>query len=213
MIPADNAEINSSNLNKRAINAQKVLIKLGVRKPFVTILLLDCCRTYYLHNPDLNVLVKSVGLANMEEAGSLIAFACKSGDSADDGEEENGLFTKHLLKHITTPNQGVRSLLANVTKGVKDESKPTQIPFQSVSLLESDIYLYVQPTGICRSYKPFHVSLDLSCPLKDREFRCFFIHVIEARFWCIFTKADQNIHIRFFLGVLTEKLLLFVPFL
>jgi uncharacterized caspase-like protein len=149
LLPANDEGINSSNLRNRAINAQDELIELDARKPFVTICLLDCCRTYDLYNPDSNTMASnSAGLAKMHAARSLIAFACAPGTIAiDEKEERNGLFTKHLLKHITTPNQDVRMLLADVTKGVTDESKSTQIPFLSLSLLEKDVYLCVQPPG------------------------------------------------------------------
>ncbi len=154
MIPVNNGGIDSSNLRDRAINIQEELIELNSRKPFVTILLLDCCRTYDFYNPDLNTVAlnantsKSVGLAPICEAGSLVAFACAPRTIADEEKEErNGLFTKHLLKHITTPNQDVRILLADVTKGVQDESESAQIPFLNLSLLKKDIYLCVQPTG------------------------------------------------------------------
>ncbi len=154
MLPVNDEGIDSSNLRDRAINIQDELIELDARKPFVTICLLDCCRTYDLYNPDSNTLAsntntsKSAGLAQMHAAGSLIAFACAPGTIAiDEKEERNGLFTKHLLEHITTPNQDIRMILADVTKGVTDESKSMQIPFLSLSLLEKGVYLCAQPPG------------------------------------------------------------------
>ena len=78
----------------------------------------------------------------MHKAGSLIAFACAPGTVAIDGKgQRNGLFTKHLLKYITIPNEDIRMILSDVTKGVTQESESKQIPFQSVSLEERNIYL------------------------------------------------------------------------
>ena len=155
MIPANDEEINSSNLRDRAINAQDELDKLSGRKPFVKIFLLDCCRKYDLYNPDSDSYASNAknpnswGLASMDGDNSLIAFACAAGTVAIDREyakeERNGLFTKHLLKHITTPNQDVRMLLADVTKGVQQESKSQQLPFLNISLLEKNVYLYARP--------------------------------------------------------------------
>lgn len=129
-------------------------MKFNHRKPFIKILLLDCCRTYDLYNPDLNEVPSNVansrpiGLAEMGEATSLIAFACARGTIAiDDKKHRNGLFTKHLLKHIITPNHDIRILLADVTKGVEVESKLVQSPFLNVSLVEQAVNLCVQPTG------------------------------------------------------------------
>ena len=66
----------------------------------------------------------------MHKAGSLIAFACAPGTISIDGRgQRNGLFTKHLLQHITTPNEDIQMILRHVTKGVVEESKSKQIPF------------------------------------------------------------------------------------
>ena len=84
----------------------------------------------------------------MHEAGSLIALACAPGTIAIDGEEhENGLFTKHLLKHIATPNEDILNILRDVTAGVIQESNGNQIPFFSGSLLHKNIYLCEQAKG------------------------------------------------------------------
>ncbi|CAF1381926.1 unnamed protein product, partial [Rotaria sp. Silwood1] len=63
-------------------------------------------------------------------AGYVIAFACAPGTTADDGKERetNGLFTKHILKHILKPNEDIQMMLTDVTNGVVEESESTQIP-------------------------------------------------------------------------------------
>ena len=148
MIPRDIPTWNGADLNRSAVNAQDILNDLSRRKPYVIVFLLDCCRGYHLRNPDVDARdpnasnSKSVGLKAMHKAGSLIAFACAPGTIAIDGSgQRNGLFTKHLLKHITTSNEDIRMILSDVTKGVTQESESKQIPFQSVSLEERNIYL------------------------------------------------------------------------
>ncbi|CAF4246462.1 unnamed protein product, partial [Rotaria sordida] len=114
---------------------------------------------YHLRNPEVNARdpdasdPKSIGLKAMYKAGSLIAFACAPGTIAIEGKgQRNGLFTKHLLKHITTENEDIQMILRDVAKGVTQESKSKQIPFVSAALLERDIYLYSQQTK--RPHKP-----------------------------------------------------------
>ncbi|CAF4181092.1 unnamed protein product, partial [Rotaria sordida] len=159
LIPKDSPTLNGAALNKSAINAQDILDTLSDRNPYVTIFLLDCCRKYHLRNPEVDARdpdpsgSKSVGLKPMHKAGSLIAFACAPGTIAIEGKgQRNGLFTKHLLKHITTENDDIQMILRDVAKGVTKESKSKQIPFVSASLLERDIYLYSQQTK--RPHKP-----------------------------------------------------------
>ncbi|CAF1389549.1 unnamed protein product [Rotaria sordida] len=148
LIPKDTPKLNGADLSKSAINAQDVLNSLSDRKPYVIIFLLDCCRKYHLRNPDINARSrdgsdgKSAGLKAMYKAGSLVAFACAPGTIAiEKKEEKHGLFTKHLLKHITKANEDVQLILRDVAKGVAEESKSRQIPFVNAALLERDIYL------------------------------------------------------------------------
>ncbi|CAF4092259.1 unnamed protein product, partial [Rotaria sordida] len=148
LIPRDTLTLNGADLNKSAINAQHILNTISDRKPYVTIFLLDCCRKYHLRNPEVDARdpdasgSKPVGLKAMHKAGSLIAFACAPGTIAIEGKgEKNGLFTKHLLKYITTANEDIRMILSDVTDGVIEESKSKQIPFVSGSLSKKNIYL------------------------------------------------------------------------
>jgi len=121
----------------------------------VTIFLLDCCRPYHLHNKDLITPEESEednqpqGLKKMSKKdGSLIAFGCAPGYTADDEEkgDTNSLFTKYLLKHIMTPNEDIKMILSDVIEGVKTESKSVQIPYVRSELPEK-IYLFEQAPG------------------------------------------------------------------
>ncbi|CAF4138442.1 unnamed protein product [Adineta steineri] len=171
LIPSDNfkeelkdniiekVKLSGADLKQRAINVQNLLNDINDQDPFVTMFFLDCCRTYHLRDskPQQNSrgeqINHSQGLRPMPaKVGSLIAFACAPGTVADDGEAEetNGLFTKHLLKHITTPNEDIRMILADVTDGVIEESKSQQIPHVTSILRRKNICLYNHISG--RSY-------------------------------------------------------------
>lgn len=150
MLPKDIPQENVVNLNGSAIKAQDVLNTLGSQNPFVTIFLLDCCRTYYLRSPNIDArgVPVSTDFKPMEKAGSLIAFACAAGTQADDGNGQgNGLFTKHLLKHITTPNEDITLILRDVRRGVMEESQQKQIPFVSDCLLVRNVFLNGESGG------------------------------------------------------------------
>ena len=116
----------------------------------MTIFLLDCDRTYLLPIPYCNPRSpgSSLGLAAMTvNVGSLIAFACAPGTIAVDAHDQrNGLFTKYLLKHIPTPNEDIRMILADVTDGVMHESNLCQCPYISAMLRQRNIFLYEQPS-------------------------------------------------------------------
>ena len=171
MIPRDIPTWNGADLNRSAINAQNILNDLSRRKPSVIIFLLDCCRVYHSRNPDIDARnpnaddSKSVGLKVMRKAGSLVAFACAPGTIAIDGRgQRNGLFTKHLLKHITTSNKDIKMILRYVTRGVKKESDSRQIPFQNVALEERNIYLCFERTAKPFKSGKFDNQFNRSCP-------------------------------------------------
>ncbi|CAF3329042.1 unnamed protein product, partial [Rotaria sp. Silwood2] len=165
LLPKDIPDAQSVNLNRSAINAQDVLNTLDDRNPFVTIFLLDCCRKYYLRNPKLDERgdphssdSSPADFKPMHKAGSLIAFACAPGTGAIENRgQRNGLFTKHLLQHIKTPNEDIQMILRVVRRGVVEESKSKQIPFLSDGLLETNICLYSRPTE--RAYNGYTVKV------------------------------------------------------
>ncbi len=101
------------------------------------IVILDACR----NNPftALNELVAD-GLAPLRApAGTLIAFATEPGSVALDGEGRNGVYTKHLLKHLER-KVPIEDVLKRVRRGVAKETRNQQIPWEHSSLLE-DVYV------------------------------------------------------------------------
>jgi hypothetical protein len=52
--------------------------------------------------------------------GTLLVFATEPGKQAYDGDEENGLFTSELVKHISQPNVDVNELLDRIEQGLED---------------------------------------------------------------------------------------------
>ena len=126
-MPRDVPTREAANLNRIAINAQDIPNALSDQDSYIIIFLLDCCRKYYLCNPDVDAPdpnannSRSVSLKAMHRAGSLIAFNCASGTIAIDGKRQrNGVFTKHLLKHITVLSADIRMIL-------KEEWKKNQV--------------------------------------------------------------------------------------
>ena len=110
---------------------------------------MDCCRKYHhSRNNELDKPVRAINLNKLEQPTelsgheSLILFSCSDGTVADEGNpNENSLFTKHLLKHIETPNERVMDVLMEIVAGVKRESKLQQVPKIYTSLTHRHIYL------------------------------------------------------------------------
>ncbi|CAF4006227.1 unnamed protein product, partial [Rotaria magnacalcarata] len=149
LLATDIPNVSGIDLNEKAINAQRFLDDLCDQKPFVTIFLLDCCRTSYRNTFQIDVQnanteeSKLADFKEMHGAGALIAFACAPGIPAIDipagSVPRNGLFTKYLLRHIKTPNEDIRMILSvmkEIFEGVwsplKQASKTAQLMIHSI---------------------------------------------------------------------------------
>jgi hypothetical protein len=124
-------------IEKNSINAQYILHKIATKHPCVTIFLLDCCRTY-VKSRSSNSQQGLAGIRGPPE--SLIAFSCGFNQGAIDDTQNgrNGIFTEHLLKYLTIPNQDIETILQMVARDVKLSGFP--LPWRS-SCLTQKIYL------------------------------------------------------------------------
>jgi formylglycine-generating enzyme required for sulfatase activity len=124
----------------------------NVRNSFV---FLDACRNV----PDLKVcnatqrdVSLSAGLAKPTNnpRGSMVVYATEEGSTADDNvEERNGLFTGALLRYLTTPDQGIRTILDQTSIEVEKKSLGRQVPGRYDKLLGD--FVFVQSAGTSRS--------------------------------------------------------------
>ena len=98
------------------IDVSLVLDKMEVGKSAINIVILDACR----NNPfSRRFRSAASGLAQMDAPiGTLIAFATAPGSVAQDGTGENGVYTKHLLESIATPDLAVEQMFKRVRVGV-----------------------------------------------------------------------------------------------
>jgi hypothetical protein len=137
LIPV-NARIESeSDIKYEAVDAGFVLGKMEDAANQLNIVVLDACRS----NPfSRNFRSREQGLARLDApTGSLIVYATAPGDVAADGADRNGIFTRHLLRHMQTPNLPVEQVLKRVRIDVAAETKHRQIPWESSSLM-GDFY-------------------------------------------------------------------------
>ena len=109
----------------------------------LNVLILDACR-----NTPFTRSWRSTpaGLAAPPMArGTLIAYATAPGGVADDGEELNGVYTKHLLQAMTLPGLSIEHVFKQVRSGVVVETSGKQTPWESSSLLGDFAFLPSQP--------------------------------------------------------------------
>ena len=115
-----------------SIDASYALDVMNRARTRVNIVILDACR----NNPFAKSFRSaSRGLAQMEApSGTLIAYATAPGKVASDGAGEHGLYTQHVLQHLSTPGLPVEILFKRVRESVERETESQQVPWESSSL-------------------------------------------------------------------------------
>ncbi len=117
----------------KAVNIGQVLGKMGDGRNGLNMVILDACRDSPFAKRFRSA---SRGLAVVSSSavkGTLIAYATSPGNVASDGEDLNGLYTKHLLKNIQTPGMPVEQVFKRVLQGVEHETNGKQSPWTSSS--------------------------------------------------------------------------------
>jgi len=146
--PVDLPMVDKGPIIRSSIRLNDVLQGIGDRKPAITLIFLDACRDAPASSSrNLKVeagrgSVSDTGLAEVktQTGGTLIQYATAPGETASDGApgDRNGLYTKHLLRHIKDPSP-IDRMLKDVNFGVREESTrlgKVQAPWKHDSLPE-----------------------------------------------------------------------------
>lgn len=132
-----NTDIHNSKKedNYNCARVDSILDFMEVSKSNTNIIILDACRDNPLTR-SLKPGFGSRGLASVNApAGSLIAYATAPGKTANDNRNENnGLYTGELIKHINNKGITIEEMFRKVRRAVMDSSDDRQIPWESTSL-------------------------------------------------------------------------------
>jgi formylglycine-generating enzyme required for sulfatase activity len=71
------------------------------------------------------------------EKGTFIAYATSPGSTAADGQGRNGLYTKHLLQALESPDSDIDKVFGLVRTGVVRDTDGAQVPWTSTSVIGS----------------------------------------------------------------------------
>lgn len=137
LIPVD-AEIEKlEDMRDKTVELNSVLQGLIKAANPMNVIILDACRD----NPFGNkVLTEQKGLSQFDAPpGSLLAYATSPGNTAADGEGNNGLYTENLLRELQIPAAKIEDVFKRVRLAVRRRSEGRQIPWESTSL-EEDFY-------------------------------------------------------------------------
>jgi hypothetical protein len=145
MIPIDAKLKADRDVDLEAVDVSKVLSAIEAAKK-LRLVILDACRD----NPFLNKMKRTIatrsinrGLSPMEpDAGMLIVYAAKHGETALDGDGKNSPFATALINRIRTPNLELRRLFDLVRDDVLAMTSRRQQPFSYGSLSGSEDFYF-----------------------------------------------------------------------
>ena len=126
-----------------AINVNRIMKYLTALTDQVNILILDACRNNPWEGNFRSVGgSKNGGLAKIPApTGSLIAFSTDAGAVAADGDGENSIYCKSLVKNMLLENTTLDQVFRNVRTDVLKKSNEKQRPIESSQLTGQAFYL------------------------------------------------------------------------
>ena len=136
LMPTD-AEISTPpDVDYEGFELEYVLRSVAGARNAPNIIVLDACRDNPFQRADPSAWV--TGLARVDPpVGTVLVYATAPDGSAIDGDQKNGLFTKHLLSQIEAQGLTLDEMLRRVAQGVEAEARSgygaRQIPYRSSS--------------------------------------------------------------------------------
>lgn len=140
LLPADIEARSSADIEDEALSLSYVLRSLEEARSAPNVVVLDACRDNpFSRSAEIGA---TRGLARTEPPlGTVLVYATAPNAVAIDGNERNGLFTKHLLANLPRPGLKLEELMQVVAKSVEDEARAAyrmeQVPFRSSSFAGS----------------------------------------------------------------------------
>lgn len=148
LIPTDARIAADRDIGFEAVPLEQVL-NAAERARKLRLVVLDACRDNPFANQmkrTLTVASRSVsrGLAAVEpEAGTLVVYAAKDGETALDGDGTNSPFASALVKNLPTPGLEVRRLFDFVRDDVMEATGRRQKPFSYGSISGRQDFYFV----------------------------------------------------------------------
>ena len=148
LVPTDAKIAADRDIGFEAVALDQVL-NAAERAKKLRLVILDACRDNPFANQmkrTLTVASRSVsrGLATVEpEAGTLVVYAAKDGETALDGDGINSPFASALVKNLPTPGVEVRRLFDFVRDDVMEATGRKQKPFSYGSISGRQDFYFV----------------------------------------------------------------------
>jgi formylglycine-generating enzyme required for sulfatase activity len=138
LLPVDIGFDSEADISYKSVSAEYVLSRMAEAGNRINVVILDACRNNPFQLARKNIS-KGLGVMNVgrAEKGTFIAYATSPGSTAADGTGRNGLYTKHLLRSLETPDTDIDKVFGRVRTGVVQDTNGEQVPWTSSSVIGS----------------------------------------------------------------------------
>ena len=138
LLPTAIAPVISLDVEDEGLSLSYLLRSIEEARSTPNVVILDTCRNDPFQSPATQTVKLARGLARAEPPlGTVLVYSTAPGREALDGRGRNGLFTKHLLRHIREPALSLGPLFETVSKAVEEEARNDyrfeQVPYRSFS--------------------------------------------------------------------------------
>ena len=145
LVPVDATLSDGDKASQESLYLGDVLHAIERMRPKIAVVILDSCRDNPFKNQKNSSTLKQ-GLARVDPPTSTVVFyATRPGGTAQDGEEENGVFTKALLQEIAKPEQPLEVMFRKVSTSVYKSTKGEQEPWVE-GVIREEVILAQQVT-------------------------------------------------------------------
>lgn len=136
LLPVDIGFESEADISYRSVSAEYVLSRMAEAGNRINVVILDACRNNPFQQARRSIN-KGLGVMNVgrAEKGTFIAYATSPGSTASDGGGRNGLYTKHLLRSLETPDTDIDKVFGRVRSSVVQETNGEQVPWTSSSVI------------------------------------------------------------------------------
>jgi len=129
LLPVDATLNDGEKASQESLYLGDVLHAIERMRPKIAVVILDACRDNPFKDQKNSSAAKQ-GLARVDPPTSTVVFyATRPGGTAQDGDDENGVFTKALLQEIVKPEQPLEVLFRRVSASVFKSTKSEQEPW------------------------------------------------------------------------------------
>ncbi len=166
LIPVDSKLSSEQEIAYFALEVNQILNSMEDAKVRHKFIILDACR----NNP-FRHLNLSTGLAKSASVppGTTISYAAAAGAVALDGEGENGLYTKHLVREIRNPGLTSSGVFEKVGSSVAQESNSRQIPENQSTSSPRGAFFFAERGAVVASPGSGGISSETAAQV-DREY-------------------------------------------